>query len=92
MVMGCQYGLGRHSYYVGYEDQVTANFFNFLSQPIAVWAVCFAKCSVACVLLRIKQTPGWRIFLYIAIAFQVASAIVSTVVVFVQCVPLSALW
>lgn len=90
--LSCHYGIGRRSYYVDYEHGKKALHYSFASQPLAVWAICWAKCSVAFMLVRIKRTPAWRVALYIAIAIQIGSAIAATVACLIQCQPMNAYW
>lgn len=61
-------------------------------QPFWSWSTGFSKISIACMLLRIKQTPQWRIFLYGTIAVQVGASITGTVFQLAQCRPMAALW
>ncbi|GAB7351572.1 hypothetical protein MBLNU459_g2195t1 [Dothideomycetes sp. NU459] len=90
--LSCKYGVGRHSYYVKPENATKALHAGVSSQPICVWAICLAKISVACVLLRLKRSPAWQWFLYIAIVVQLGSAIAANVAQLIQCTPMSALW
>jgi hypothetical protein len=52
----------------------------------------FIKISIACMLLRIKRTRKWLIFLWTMIAIQIASCVASVVFQIVQCRPLAVLW
>lgn len=90
--LGCQYGIGRHSYYVTPDEATKALHYSFVGQPMCVWSICLAKVSVACLLLRIKRTNAWRWFLYTAIVIQFASALAANIAELVQCKPMAALW
>ncbi|KAL1306306.1 hypothetical protein AAFC00_004389 [Neodothiora populina] len=90
--VSCYYGTGRHSYYVSYEHAKKANFFSFVAQPMVVWAICLAKCSVAFMLIRLKRTKGWQAFLYVLIFIQVLSAVAANVAQLKQFNPISAYW
>ncbi|KAF2871096.1 hypothetical protein BDV95DRAFT_607377 [Massariosphaeria phaeospora] len=91
-ICAMHYGAGRHNYYVPAADQVTAQ--HLLFATMVPWAACmmFIKISIACMLLRIKHSPPWRIFLWSMIAIQVASCTASLVFQLVQCFPLAAVW
>ncbi|RDL40551.1 uncharacterized protein BP5553_00530 [Venustampulla echinocandica] len=85
-------GLGRHNYYVSFEDGKAAGRLLLMSQIPWGWAIALAKISIACMLLRIKQDRKWQIALYTMIAIQLSTAILANVVQLSQCSPLSATW
>ncbi|THW31040.1 hypothetical protein D6D25_05764 [Aureobasidium pullulans] len=90
--ISCHYGLGRHTTFVDSARSIKALYFGFLTQPICVWSICFAKCSIACTVLRTREDRPWR-FVFCWIVFvQVACTSATTVFQFLQCQPISALW
>jgi hypothetical protein len=64
----------------------------FLCQVLWNVSICLVKVSVALLLLRVKQTRTWRIFLYSTIILLVLTAITSTLFQFLQCQPFSVYW
>ncbi|KAF2703400.1 hypothetical protein K504DRAFT_473966 [Pleomassaria siparia CBS 279.74] len=87
-----QHGAGRHNYYIVASEQITTQHLLFTSTLL--WAPCmmFIKISIACMLLRMKQTRAWQIFLWVMIAIQIASCVASVIFQLIQCVPLAAIW
>jgi rhodopsin domain-containing protein len=87
------YGLGRPSFVVEPENQVRAKMSVFLSLLISVWALAFAKISIAMLLLRIlRVSRAWMIFSYITTAFILVIAIITTAIQLTICKPVSAMW
>ncbi|KAF2191830.1 hypothetical protein K469DRAFT_654985 [Zopfia rhizophila CBS 207.26] len=87
-----QYGAGRHNFYIPASEQVKAQHFLYASTIPWAASMMFIKISIACMLLRIKSTKPWLIFLWSMIGVQVASCIASLVFQLVQCIPLAAIW
>lgn len=87
-----QHGAGRHNYYISKPEQIPAQHLLFASTVPWSVSMMFIKISIACMLLRIKQTRPWIIFLWTMIAIQIASCIASLVFQLVQCIPLAAIW
>lgn len=52
----------------------------------------FIKISIASMLLRIKHTRPWRIFLWAMVAVQILSCLASLIFQLVQCIPLGYMW
>lgn len=91
------HGVGRHNSYVPYKEQVEANKLLLISQLPWGWAVAFAKISIACLLLRLKNATSeglwpWKVPLYFLIVVQIASAVAANVVQLTQCRPIIAIW
>ncbi|KAI5207859.1 hypothetical protein E4T39_01802 [Aureobasidium subglaciale] len=92
IAVSCHYGLGRHTGFVSSVGVVKTRYFSFLAQPICIWSICLAKCSIAWTALRKRPDRQWQwIFCWI-IFVQVACTIATNVVQVVQCQPTSALW
>ncbi|CAD0112901.1 unnamed protein product, partial [Aureobasidium uvarum] len=90
--IGCHYGLGRHTVLVDSARVVKARHFGFLVQPISMWSVCLAKCSIAWTALRLRPDREWRwVFCWILFV-QIVCTIAGNVTQAVQCQPTSALW
>ncbi|KAF2465221.1 uncharacterized protein BDR25DRAFT_91667 [Lindgomyces ingoldianus] len=86
------YGAGRHNYYVPADKQIPAQHLLFSSTVPWAASMMFIKISIACMLLRIKRTRPWIIFLWTMIAIQIASCVASLVFQLVQCRPLAVIW
>lgn len=91
-VSAIPHGAGRHNYYVSQDDQVKASRLLFLSQLPWGWGVALGKISISLLLLRLKTSPGWRVFLHAMIAVQVASALCLNTIQLARCRPISAAW
>ena len=86
------YGFGRHNIYVSPEFKEKAAKTLFFSQFSWTWAVVLAKISIAFLLYRIKNTFRWKVFLYVMVFIQIASAIVANTIQFSHCRPVAANW
>ncbi|KAI4731099.1 hypothetical protein E4T49_01354 [Aureobasidium sp. EXF-10728] len=90
--VGCHHGLGRHTAFVDSARVVKARYLGFLAQPICMWSVCLAKCSIAWTALGLRPDREWRwVFCWILFV-QVVCTIAGNVIQVVQCSPTSALW
>ncbi|KAF4629092.1 hypothetical protein G7Y89_g9060 [Cudoniella acicularis] len=92
LMSSVSHGLGRHNFYVSPDEQIQASRLLFISQPPWAWSIAMIKISMACMLLRIKTTKPWKIFLYSMIGLQIATAVAANCAQFLQCRPLAALW
>lgn len=63
-----------------------------VSQVCNQWATAMVKTSIALMLVRLQQTPGWKWFLYSLIVLQVLVAIFTTVLHTTRCIPIEAVW
>ncbi|KAI4716455.1 hypothetical protein E4T48_07323 [Aureobasidium sp. EXF-10727] len=90
--VGCHYGLGRHTAFVDSARVVKARYLGFLAQPICMWSVCLAKCSIAWTALRLRPDREWRWVFRWILFVQVVCTIAGNVIQVVQCSPTSALW
>ncbi|KAI5274318.1 hypothetical protein E4T47_02511 [Aureobasidium subglaciale] len=92
IAISCHYGLGRHTGSVNSVSIVKARYLSFLAQPICIWSVCLAKCSIAWTALSKRQDRQWQwIFCWI-IFVQIACTTATNVIQVVQCQPTPVLW
>lgn len=87
-----KYGVGRHNYYVPPASEIKAQHLLFASEVPWAISMMFIKISIACMLLRVKNTRGWVIFLRCMIGIQIASALASVIFQLLICRPLAAIW
>ncbi|OCK76406.1 hypothetical protein K432DRAFT_437074 [Lepidopterella palustris CBS 459.81] len=88
----CAHGLGRHTIYVAPEEASVAFHLIVIAMAMWCWSVAFVKVSMACMLLRIKNTPGWQWFLWLGILIQIGTAIAANTTQLTYCKPLRSLW
>lgn len=86
------YGLGRRALFVSFARRRTSLRLLFISQVFWFWSLTLIKLSVALLLLRLKHTKRWRIFLISIMCIIVSAAVLQTVFQFVQCRPFSVFW
>jgi len=92
MVTAVVEGLGRQQYYVDANTQLTISKLLIPSQVLGLWAIGLTRISVACMLLYLPVSRVWKVVLQMTVVIQVAVIIVSTILPFVRCFPLSANW
>jgi hypothetical protein len=92
VILACSYGYGRRSAFVSPSNRLVAMRLIFICQVLWYWSIALVKISVALLLLRIKPTRAWRIFLFSTIVLLVLTAITSTFFQFLQCRPFSVYW
>ena len=90
--LACANGFGQRTKYVSAASRLAAMRLIFLCQALWNVSICLVKISVALLLLRIKQTHAWRIFLYSMMVLLILTAITSTLFQFLQCQPFSVYW
>jgi hypothetical protein len=88
----CNYGLGRRTAFVSPSNRSSALRLIFTLQVVFYWSITFVKLSVALLLLRLKPTRRWKIFLYSAITLLFLNVIAQTLFQFLQCRPFSVYW
>lgn len=59
---------------------------------LGLWASCFARVSVALLLLQFTDKRAWKITLWSVITLQIAQLIACDIIQVTQCRPLKALW
>ncbi|PVI08205.1 hypothetical protein DM02DRAFT_501956, partial [Periconia macrospinosa] len=92
LIASIRFGVGRHNYYVPPAAQVTAQKLLLASETLWLPALTFIKVSIACMLLRIKHTRGWVMFLRFMIVFLIAFCIAFGVFMLLICRPLAVVW
>lgn len=92
-MIAVHYGIGRHNYYVPTDQEVLAEKWLFLSQPVFPWSLAFSKMSIACMLIRIRRDQRvWAWGMYFIMVFVVLIAINTNVFQLSLCRPLWAVW
>ncbi|KAF2246217.1 hypothetical protein BU26DRAFT_402018, partial [Trematosphaeria pertusa] len=86
------FGLGRHARFVSFSRRSTSLRLLFISQVFWYWSITLVKLSVALLLLRLKRTRPWRLFLYFLITLTIVAGLVQTAFQFLQCRPFSVYW
>jgi hypothetical protein len=87
-----QNGLGRRDTHVTRQDWTTARHLIFASMSLWIVCIAFVRISIACMLLRLKHSQPWRIFLWTLIGVQLLSCVANFIFQMVQCNPLAFLW
>ncbi|KAK0726921.1 hypothetical protein B0T26DRAFT_108689 [Lasiosphaeria miniovina] len=85
-------GFGRHVWYINKDEASDIGTFTFVVFVIGLWASCFGRISVACLLLRITPWPRWKMLLWVIIGFQLAALIACDIVELIACRPIRAAW
>ncbi|OAL04355.1 hypothetical protein IQ06DRAFT_364897 [Phaeosphaeriaceae sp. SRC1lsM3a] len=88
----CTYGLGRRTPFVSLSNRRSALRLLFILQVIFYWSIALIKLSVALLLLRLRPTRRWSIFLYITMTFLILTVLAQTLLQFLQCAPFSIFW
>jgi hypothetical protein len=87
------YGAGRHAAYISPPSKITTGLkLNFVTQPVLLSGVTFAKVSVGFFLLRIAPDNWYRRSIIGANTFLLVITTFFIVTLFVQCRPLAAVW
>ena len=86
------YGLGRFARFVSLGRRRVSLELLFISQIFWYWSITLVKLSVAFLLLKVKHTRSWRIFLHAIITLILLAAIVQTCFQFLQCRPFKVYW
>ena len=74
------------------SDKKAVTAYKFAVLLLWSWGVTFIKISVALMLLRIKRSRPWQVWLGILIAVQIVTVVAGTFVNFLSCKPFYALW
>jgi hypothetical protein len=90
--VACIHGLGRRTPFVSASDRRAALRLSFVHQVVFYWAITIIKVSVALLLIRLRPTRGWKIFLYSTITLLVLVVMTQTLFQFTQCRPFSIYW
>ncbi|RAR04127.1 integral membrane protein [Stemphylium lycopersici] len=90
--VACAHGFGRPSTYVSPSSRLSAMRLIFICQVCWYWSIALVKISVALLLIRIKQTRVWHVFLSGTIVLLILTAVTSTFFQFLQCRPFNIYW
>lgn len=90
--IACAYGFGRRAKFVPQENRSNSLRLIFICQVIWYWSITLVKLSVALLLVRLKTTRGWRIFLFSIMGVLILNATLATFFQFLQCQPFSVYW
>lgn len=86
----------RHLYYLQRDpaQAIKASQINWITQPIAIYALTFGKISVAFLILQIMGKSKWRraFLIYGAMIGSFILCTIAIILTFVQCRPVAALW
>lgn len=87
-----RYGNGRHRWYISDKDYVTNNMLGWYTQHTLFAGLCLLKCSIMCLLLRIKSTPALRLGLGIVMAGLFITNGGCMIILLSECKPMSGYW
>ncbi|KAK7942993.1 uncharacterized protein PG986_012106 [Apiospora aurea] len=88
-------GLGRHIQYLTDEQVVRVLYYSSIQRPPGILAYCLPKLSIAillCTLMGSTKRRVWHWLLYSIIVVLFVTSILTIVLFFNQCRPVSALW
>ncbi|KAL9021484.1 MAG: hypothetical protein Q9185_001277 [Variospora sp. 1 TL-2023] len=91
-LIGMEYGIGRHIYYLPRDDGILATKLDWLCQAFFIAALTGGKISVAFLILRISNTKWHTYFLH---TINIALLIINLPLIvwtYCQCRPTAALW
>lgn len=91
-LIGMEYGIGRHIYYLPRDDGILATKLDWLCQAFFIAALTGGKISVAFLILRISNTKWHAYFLH---TINIALLIINLPLIvwtYCQCRPTAALW
>lgn len=86
----------RHLYYLEMDpaQAIRASRINWITQPVAIYALATGKVSVAFLILRIMGKSRWRraFLIYGAMIASFIFCTIAVILTFAQCRPVTALW
>ena len=86
----------RHLYYLELnpEQAIKASRVNWITQPVAIYALATGKTSVAFLILRLMGKSKWRraFLIYGAMLGSFLFCTIAIILTFAQCQPVTALW
>ncbi|KAK5660023.1 hypothetical protein OQA88_13491 [Cercophora sp. LCS_1] len=85
-------GFGKPASYLSVDEREFIGATTFSVFIISLWSSCFARVSMACLLLQVTQSRGWRIVLWNIIAFQTGTLITCDILQIWKCRPIRAMW
>lgn len=87
------YGGCRHAASLTAQQLINTARLNWVSQPFCISGLTTCKISVACLILRLQSPTRWRtLFLFGLCGFMVLTNIITVIVMFTQCTPITLLW
>ena len=91
-LVGMNYGIGRHVYYLGHDLAVKATRLDWLAQAFVITALTIGKISVAFFILRLSNTRWHTWFLHTVNMTLIIINIPLIVLTYAQCKPAALLW
>ncbi|APA05321.1 hypothetical protein sscle_01g000910 [Sclerotinia sclerotiorum 1980 UF-70] len=85
------YGLGRHTFYLAYNEAVLQQYYNLLAQVFCVEALSFAKMAIVVSYMRVIHGSGVRIHQVVLWTLGILVFIVNTMVIiafYTACTPI----
>ncbi|KAK5651117.1 hypothetical protein OQA88_13256 [Cercophora sp. LCS_1] len=93
ILLAVSHGFGRPTFHVPPESQPKARLPQYFAQHASIWALTFAKISVASMLYRLRQDrKPWRVFLRFMMGALVIIALAASAILFAAARPLAAMW
>ena len=86
------YGLGRRSVYITPENTVRILQHLYGVLIVGLLTSCFARISVACLLLELASSNTWKAVLWLTISFQIACLLLILPLEAFQCHPIRSFW
>ncbi|OCK79704.1 hypothetical protein K432DRAFT_59635 [Lepidopterella palustris CBS 459.81] len=87
-----KYGAGRHINHIPVEDFGKGLKYNFITQPIYLWAICMVKVSIGFFLLRVAATAFFRRVIISIMVFMTIYTLVCFFTIMFECTNLAVLW
>jgi len=85
-------GLGRHTRFVSPSHAVNILLCMFIIQLAWLFAACFARISVACMLLSLPVSRAWKLVIKAVIGVQILTLVANSSYHFAKCRPLRSAW
>ena len=87
------FGVGRHTYYLSFEDSIQANKWNTIAQVPLTLSTTFARASICLFLLRLFTINiAWRRILYLVNGLNIISGLVASTTILSACRPVGKIW
>jgi hypothetical protein len=90
--IACTHGFGRRTRYTSASERRATLELIFIHQVLWYWSITLVKLSVALLLLRLKSSRRWNLFLYGIITLLILTVITQTLFQFLQCRPFNVYW
>ncbi|KAI6785266.1 uncharacterized protein J7T54_006908 [Emericellopsis cladophorae] len=89
---GTAYGIGQKRADIDPADYVQAHMFEIIGQGVCIFNIAISRAAVAFLLLRIVNRGWHKTFIWACIATNSILAVFCTIAVFIQCLPIQAVW